>query len=137
MKNLLTETEKQRILKLYEQSEDKTPVVKLTPQTYKMLDPSIQKSVMDSIFNSQELVSKLKIDQNTKDQNLINLLNSKGVTPYIFNKYVHGTGEKFGMLGLYMDLYGQDVKLKLNINNVSEYMLESMPWALLSLNIPI
>jgi hypothetical protein len=92
---------------------------------------------MDSIFNSQDIVTKMKLRPSMDDKGVINFLNSKGVTPYIFNKHIQGTGEKFGMLGLYMDLFGEDVKLKLNVNNISDYMLTSLPWTLVSLNVPL
>jgi hypothetical protein len=54
------------------------------------------------------------------------------VDPYIFNKHIHGTGEKFAMVGVYLNLYRD--KVKLNINNISGYMFTSAPWALVSLN---
>jgi hypothetical protein len=136
MRLVITESERSYIRSLHEQS-NKDQVIKLTPETYKVLDPSIQKSVMDSIFNSQDIVTKLNLKPNMDDKGVINFLNSKGVTPYIFNKHIQGTGEKFGMLGLYMDLFGDDVKLKLNVNNISDYMLSSLPWTLVSLNVPL
>ena len=54
------------------------------------------------------------------------------VSPYVFNKFIPGTGEKFSMVGAYVNLY--ENRLKLNINNISEYMFNSTPWALVSLN---
>ena len=137
MKFVISEDEKKRILNLHEQNSDKVMAVPLTQNNFKELNPTLQKSVLDSIFGSDQIVSKLNIDDNMKNQSVIDFLNKNGVTPYLFNKHISGTGEKFGMVGLYLDLYGDDVKLKLNLNNVSEYMLNSMPWALLSLNIPL
>lgn len=136
MKPLISEYERSYIRTLHEQS-NKDQVVKLTPDAYKMLDPSIQKIVVDSILGNKDIVTKMKLRPSMDDKGVINFLNLKGVTPYIFNKHVQGTGEKFGMLGLYMDLFGKDVKLKLNVNNMSDYMLTSLPWTMVSLNIPL
>jgi len=58
--------------------------------------------------------------------------NQVGVAPYVFNKYIPGTGEKFSMVGAYVNLY--ENRLKLNVNNISQYMFSSAPWALVSLN---
>jgi hypothetical protein len=55
-----------------------------------------------------------------------------GIVPYIYNKHIQGTGEKFAMAGVYVNFY-QD-RIKLNLNNISGYMFTSAPWALVSLN---
>ena len=60
------------------------------------------------------------------------MFNQVGIAPYVFNKYIPGTGEKFSMVGAYVNLY--EHRLKLNVNNISQYMFSSTPWALVSIN---
>ena len=89
-----------------------------------------------TLYNNQILKDKLKLPTSkSSDFNLISYLNRKGVSPYIFMKHVPGTGEKFGMMGVYVDLFGEDITVKLNVNNISEYLVNSLPWALVSLNV--
>ena len=78
--------------------------------------------------NSQDIKLSFVRDLSMKE----NTLNQVGVAPYVFNKYIPGTGEKFSMVGAYVNLY--DNRLKLNVNNISHYMFSSAPWALVSLN---
>lgn len=70
----------------------------------------------------------------SQPQSKFNLQNY-GVTPYLFCKHIPGTGEKFAMAGMYVNVYQN--KIKLNLNNISDYMFTSTPWALISLNIEI
>ena len=60
------------------------------------------------------------------------MFNQVGVAPYVFNEYIPGTGEKFSMVGAYVTLY--ENRLKLDINNISYYMFNSAPWVLVSFN---
>jgi len=60
------------------------------------------------------------------------MFNQVGVAPYVFNEYIPGTGEKFSMVGAYVNLY--ENRLKLDINNISYYMFNSAPWVLVSFN---
>ena len=76
-----------------------------------------------------EVKSKLSTTQQLSKPNVIQKL---GIAPYTYNKYIQGTGEKFAMAGVYVNLY-QD-RIKLNLNNISGYMFTSAPWALVSLN---
>lgn len=62
-------------------------------------------------------------------------LQNYGVTPYLFCKYITGTGEKFAMTGIYVNVYQN--RIKLNINNISDYMFTSKPWVLISLNLKL
>ena len=134
-KLIITETEKRDIMSLYEQ-ETKVQAAPLTDQNFENLDDTLQIEIMNSLYNNQILKDKLKLPTSKpSDFNLISYLNRKGVSPYIFMKHVTGTGEKFGMMGVYVDLFGQDVTVKLNVNNISEYLVNSLPWALVSLNV--
>jgi hypothetical protein len=134
-KLIITETEKRDIMSLYEQ-ETKVQAVPLTDQNFDNLDDTFQREIMNSLYNNQILKDKLKLPTSKpSDFNLISYLNRKGVSPYIFMKHVPGTGEKFGMMGVYVDLFGEDVTVKLNVNNISEYLVNSLPWALVSLNV--
>ena len=134
-KLIITETEKRDIMSLYEQ-ETKVQAVPLTDQNFENLDDTLQREIMNSLYNNQILKDKLKLlTSKPSDFNLISYLNRKGVSPYIFMKHVTGTGEKFGMMGVYVDLFGEDVTVKLNVNNISEYLVNSLPWALVSLNV--
>jgi hypothetical protein len=131
----ITENEKKEILSLYEQ-ETKVQAAPLTNQTFENLDDKLQRDIMNSLYNNQILKDKLRLPTSKpSDFNLISYLNNKGVSPYIFMKHVPGTGEKFGMMGVYVDLFGEDVTVKLNVNNISEYLINSLPWALVSLNV--
>ena len=134
-KLIITETEKRDIMSLYEQ-ETKVQAVPLTDQNFENLDDTFQREIMNSLYNNQSLKDTLKLPTSKpSDFNLISYLNRKGVSPYIFMKHVTGTGEKFGMMGVYVDLFGEDVTVKLNVNNISEYLVNSLPWALVSLNV--
>lgn len=62
-------------------------------------------------------------------------LQKVGIQPYVFNKYISGTGEKFVMGGVYVNLYQSSVKL--NINNISGDMFTTLPWTMLSFNFKI
>ena len=136
-KIVITETEKKDIMSLYEQ-ETKVQAAPLTDQNFENLDDTLQREIMNSLYNNQILKDKLKLPiPNPSDFNLISYLNRKGVSPYIFMKHVPGTGEKFGMMGVYVNLFGEDVTVKLNVNNISEYLVNSLPWALVSLNLKI
>lgn len=86
-----------------------------------------------SNFNVSNFKEQLKISY-SKPQSKFNLQNY-GVTPYLFCKYIPGTGEKFAMAGMYVNVYRN--KIKLNLNNISDYMFTSTPWALISVNIEI
>jgi len=84
-------------------------------------------------FNVSKFREQLKLSY-SQPQSKFNLQNY-GVTPYLFCKYIPGTGEKFAMAGMYVNVYQN--KIKLNLNNISNYMFTSTPWALISLNIEI
>ena len=86
-----------------------------------------------SNFNVSKFREQLKLSY-SQPQSKFNLQNY-GVTPYLFCKYIPGTGEKFAMAGMYVNVYQN--KIKLNLNNISNYMFTSTPWALISLNIEI
>ena len=90
-------------------------------------------SLDTSNFNITNLKEHLKLSY-SQPQSKFNLQNY-GVTPYLFCKYIPGTGEKFAMAGMYVNVYQN--KIKLNLNNISDYMFTSTPWALISLNIEI
>lgn len=62
-------------------------------------------------------------------------LQTLGLEPYVFTKHISGTGEKFSMAGVYVNLYRN--KIKVNVNNISGYMFTSTPWALLSINLSL
>lgn len=136
MKFVITEDERKRIKSLYEQKIQDL-VVPLTQLNYSKMDGGLKKDIENSLLSNYEIQTKLAQNEFNKNESVVDFLNSKGVVPYIFNKHVEGTGEKFGMMGLYLNLFGKDVKVKLNLNNTSGYLLNSLPWTLLSVNIPI
>jgi|LakMenE18May11ns_1017448.scaffolds.fasta_scaffold9838210_2 hypothetical protein len=92
-------------------------------------------SLADTINTDFEIHLKqvtLNMKLHYEKKSVKNSISKLGFQPYTFNKYIQGTGEKFAMLGLYVNLF--DDKLKLNLNNTSDYLLTTTPWALLSLN---
>jgi len=136
MKFVITEDERKRIKSLYEQKIQDL-VVPLTQLNYSKIDSGLKKDIENSLLSNYEIQTKLVQNEFNKNESVVDFLNSKGVVPYIFNKHVDGTGEKFGLMGLYLNLFGKDVKVKLNLNNTSDQLLNSLPWTFLSVNIPI
>ena len=136
MRFTISEQEKKEIKSLYEQNIQDL-VVPLTPTTYGKLNNSLKKDIENSLMSNYEIQKKLAQTEYNNKQSVVEFLNTNGVVPYIFNKHVAGTGEKFGIMGLYLDLFGKNVTVKLNLNSTSEQILNSLPWTLLSVNIPI
>jgi len=136
MKFVITEDERKRIKSLYEQKIQDL-VVPLTQLNYSKIDSGLKKDIENSLLSNYEIQTKLVQNEFNKNESVVDFLNSKGVVPYIFKKHVDGTGEKFGLMGLYLNLFGKDVKVKLNLNNTSDQLLNSLPWTFLSVNIPI
>jgi hypothetical protein len=131
---IITEADKTRIKVLYEQ-EEKVRAFPLSNTNFASFDPQTKEEIINSLMSNDEIKEKLKISDVNKNFDVVSYLNGKGVTPYIFMKHIPGTGEKFGMMGVYLDLFGKDVNVKLNMNNVSGYLIKEIPWTLLSLNV--
>jgi hypothetical protein len=137
MKFVITESDREHIRSLYEQ-DTRVKAVPLSNTNFQNLDIKSKQEIIRSLMTNQDIKTKLELPKNTSSNfDIISFMNKKGVTPYIFMKHIPSSGEKFGMMGVYVDLFGEDISMKLNLNNVSDYMVNSLPWALLSLNVKL
>ena len=84
-------------------------------------------------FDINILIENVNVVYSTSNQKTN--LQKVGIQPYVFNKYISGTGEEFVMGGVYVNLYQSNIKL--NINNISGDMFTTLPWAMLSLSLKI
>lgn len=133
----ISENEKKTILSLYEQDQ-KVNAVPLTNSIIKNLDTKTKEEINRAFNQNYDIKKKLEIPSETSnDFDVLSILNKRGVTPYIFVENETGTGVKFAMIGAYVDLFGTDIKVKLHLSNVSEYLVRSLPWTLVSLSIPL
>ncbi len=142
MRLILTEGEKIRIKKLYEQSDSESIVkaAKLDDLSVKLLPNEFVKEATTQLLKDKELINKLNKKFNTDvTSDPLNFLISKGITPYLFvvPDYTSLEGRGFPTTGLSVNIDNTPFTINLNLGTNPMKVLGALKFSQMRLSLPI
>ena len=126
----ITESEKKRILSLYEQKTEEVLATKIDSKAISILPQDIINNINKKFNKIPEIKNEIKNDD------ILSFLVSKGMNPYLFIVPNMITGEGFPTLGVNLNLKGLPINFDINLGTNPMDVLSSLKFSRVNLRIP-
>jgi hypothetical protein len=126
----ITESEKKRILSLYEQKTEEVLATKIDSKAISILPQDIINNINEKFNKIPEIKNEIKNDD------ILSFLVSKGMNPYLFIVPNMITGEGFPTLGVNLNLKGLPINFDINLGTNPMDVLSSLKFSRVNLRIP-
>jgi hypothetical protein len=134
---IITEEEKKQIQSLYEQKTE-VQAANIDNIATQLLPQNFVKKVSKELINSQELSSKINQIYNEKlPDNILEYLQSKGITPYLFIVPDYITGVGFPTTGLAVKIGNTPITVSMNLGTNPKNIPSSLKFSRVSINLPL
>ena len=134
---IITEEEKKQIQSLYEQKTE-VQAANIDDIVTQLLPRNFVKKVSKELINSQELSVRVNQMYNEKlPDNILEYLQSKGITPYLFIVPDYITGVGFPTTGLAVKIGNTPITVSMNLGTNPKNIPSSLKFSRISINLPL
>ena len=134
---IITEEEKKQIQSLYEQKTE-VQAANIDDTATQLLPQNFVKKVSKELINNQELSIRVNQMYNEKlPDNILEYLQSKGITPYLFIVPDYITGVGFPTTGLAVKIGNTPITVSMNLGTNPKNIPSSLKFSRISINLPL
>jgi hypothetical protein len=134
---IITEEEKKQIQSLYEQKTE-VQAANIDDTATQLLPQNFVKKVSKELINNQELSIRVNQMYNEKlPDNILEYLQSKGITPYLFIVPDYITGVGFPTTGLAVKIGNTPITVSMNLGTNPKDIPSSLKFSRVSINLPL
>ena len=134
---IITEEEKKQIQSLYEQKTE-VQAANIDDTATQLLPQNFVKKVSKELINNQELSIRVNQMYNEKlPDNILEYLQSKGITPYLFIVPDYITGVGFPTTGLAVKIGHTPITVSMNLGTNPKNIPSSLKFSRISINLPL